>query len=134
MGTKIFVNLPIKDLKKTMGFFTKLGFTFNKQFTNDKAACMVISEENYVMLLLETFFKDFTKKEIPDTAKSSEVILALSYESREKVDEILKKVLKAGGKEYGKQDYGWMYSRGFQDINGHLWEVFWMDPNKVEKQ
>ena len=133
MGTKVFVNLPVKDLNKSKEFFSKLGFTFNQQFTDDKAACMVISEENYAMLLLEQFFKVFTNKEIADAKKSTEVLVALSAESRQKVDEILNKALAAGAKEpRAPQDHGFMYGRSLEDLDGHIWEIFWMDPKTIK--
>jgi len=128
MSTKIFVNLPVKDLNKTVEFFTKLGFTFNPQFTNENATCMIIGEDIFVMLLVERFFKTFTKKEICDATKDAEVIIALSAESREKVDQMINKVVEAGGLESREpQDQGWMYGRSFQDIDGHLWEIIHMD-------
>ena len=128
MATKIFVNLPVKDLNKSIEFFTKLGFTFNPQFTDENATCMIIGEDSFVMLLVEKFFKTFTKKAICDSTKSTEAILALSADSREKVDEMMNKVIEAGGIESREpQDHGWMYGRSFQDIDGHLWEVFFMD-------
>jgi uncharacterized protein len=128
MATKIFVNLPVKDLAKTMEFFTKLGFTFNPQFTNENAACMIVGEDILVMLLIEKFFKTFTKKGICDTTKDTEVIVALSAENREKVDQMINKVIEAGGRESKEpQDYGWMYGRSFQDIDGHLWEIIHMN-------
>jgi predicted lactoylglutathione lyase len=135
MATKIFVNLPVKDLNKTVEFFTKLGFTFNPQFTDENATCMIVGEDIFVMLLVEKFFKTFTKKEISDTTKNTEVIVALSAESREKVDQLMKKVIEAGGKEpRAPQDYGWMYGRAFEDMNGHLWEIFYMDESAVKKE
>ncbi|MDQ3853812.1 MAG: glyoxalase/bleomycin resistance/extradiol dioxygenase family protein, partial [Thermoproteota archaeon] len=97
MATKIFVNLPIKDLNKTVEFFTKLGFTFNPQFTDENATCMIIGENIFIMFLVEKFFKTFTKKEICDTTKDAEVIVALSAESREKVDQMIGMVIEAGG-------------------------------------
>jgi predicted lactoylglutathione lyase len=128
----IFINLPVKDLTRSKDFFTKLGFTFNPQFTNDKGACLVISDTIYAMLLTETFFQTFTKKQIVDAAKSTEVMLALSTDSRTGVDEMIKKVISAGGKEFKEpQDYGHMYTRGFEDLDGHIWEVFWMDPKSI---
>ena len=128
MAAQIFVNLPVKDLNKTMEFFTKLGFTFNPKFTDENAACMVIGENIYAMLLVEKFFNSFTKKEICDSTKSTEAILAITSESRNKVDEMIKNALDAGGTEpRNPQDHGWMYGRSFQDIDGHLWEVFYMD-------
>src|SRR6266540_3620629 len=128
MITNIFVNLSVKDLNKTVEFFTKLGFTFNPQFTDENATCMIVGKDIFVMLLVEKFFKTFTKKEICNTTKDTEVIIALSTESREKVDQMIQHVFEAGGKESRElQDYGWMYGRSFQDINGHLWEIIYMD-------
>jgi predicted lactoylglutathione lyase len=133
--TKIFVNLPVKNLNKTIEFFTKLGFTFNSQFTDENATCMIVGEDIFVMLLVEKFFKIFTKKEICDTTKDTEVIIALSAESREKVDQMINKVIEAGGSESREpQDHGWMYGRSFQDINGHLWEIIYMDESAVKKE
>jgi predicted lactoylglutathione lyase len=125
--TKIFVNLPVKDLKKTMDFFGKLGFSFNPVFTDENAACMIISEDIYAMLLVEKFFKSFIPdKDICDTKRNSEALVALTVGSRQEVDELVKKVVNAGGSEYRQvQDYGWMYGRAFQDINGHIWEIFY---------
>ena len=132
MGTKVFVNLPVKDLEKSKEFFTKLGFTFNLQFTNKNAACMVISEENYAMLLVESFFKTFTKKEIVNAKQSTEVLVALSAESKENVDKMLHSALDAGAKEANEpQDHGFMYGRSFEDLDGHIWEIFWMDPKVI---
>lgn len=132
MGTKVFVNLPVKDLDRSKEFFAKLGFTFNAQFTNKNAACMVISEDNYAMLLVEPFFKTFTKKEIVDAKKSTEALIAMSAESKEKVNEMLNKALAAGANEPREpQDHGFMYGRAFEDLDGHIWEIFWMDPKAV---
>lgn len=134
MGTKIFLNLPVKDLNKSKEFFAKLGFTFNPQFTDQNAACMVISEDNYAMLLVESFFKTFTKKEIVDAKKSTEVLIALSAENKAKVDEMLGKALAAGAKEpRAPQDHGFMYGRSFEDPDGHNWEIFWMDPKAINQ-
>lgn len=134
MGTKIFLNLPVKDLNKSKEFFAKLGFTFNPQFTDQNAACMVISEDNYAMLLVESFFKTFTKKEIVDAKKSTEVLIALSAENKAKVDEMLGKALAAGAKEpRAPQDHGFMYGRAFEDPDGHNWEIFWMDPKAINQ-
>ncbi len=134
MSTKIFVNLPIKDLDKSKEFFTKLGYTFNPQFTDDKAACLVISEDIYAMLVTKKFFKTFTPKVIGDATKTTEVLVALSADNREQVDQIVDKALAAGGKiNREPTDYGWMYGRSFQDLDGHIWEIIWMDPSKIEK-
>jgi uncharacterized protein len=134
MITNIFVNLPVKDLNKTVEFFTKLGFAFNPQFTGENATCMIVGENMFVMLLVEKYFKTFTKKEITDTTKNTEAIVALSAQSKEEVDQVIKKVIDAGGSEpRDPQDYGWMYGRSFEDINGHLWEIFYMDESAMKK-
>jgi predicted lactoylglutathione lyase len=133
MATKIFVNLPVKDLDKSKEFFVKLGYTINPQFTDEKAACVVISEDIYAMILKEEFFKTFTpKKEIADATKSTEVLVALSADSKEKVNELLDKAFAAGAREARPpEDHGFMYGRSFEDPDGHIWEVFWMDMNAV---
>ena len=133
MSTRIFVNLPVADLKAAMAFFGKLGFGFNPQFTDDNAACMVISEHNYAMLLTHPFFKGFISKPMADAHKETGVLVAISLESREKVDEMAAAALVAGGKEPREaQDHGFMYSRAFEDLDGHVWEPFWMDPAHAE--
>ena len=135
MAKQIFVNLPVKDLKKTINFFTKLGFKFNPQFTDENATCMIIGENIFAMLLVEKFFKSFIKKKIADAKKTTEVLLALHVGSRKEVDEMITKAIKAGGKETREaQDHGWMYARSFEDINGHIWEVFHMDMGKMPKE
>ena len=133
MPKQIFVNLPVKDLKKSMDFFSQLGFSFNLQFTDEKAACLIINDGSiYVMLLTEQMFRNFTKKEIADATKTTEVIIALDIESREKVDEMVKKAAEAGGSIYADpQDHGWMYQHGFEDPDGHLWELLYMDMDKI---
>lgn len=134
MATKIFVNLPVKDLEKSKAFFGKLGFSFNAQFTNEVAACMVISDDIYAMLLTEPMFKSFTPKEICDSTKSAEVLIALSLDSRTAVDEMIKKGVAAGGATYNDpQDHGFMYAHSFQDLDGHNWEWFYMDPGHVQQ-
>lgn len=134
MSTKIFVNLPVKTLPKSMEFFTKLGFKFNSQFTDETAACMVVSDDIFVMLLTEAKFKIFTPKEICDATKSTEVLTALSCETREKVDELVGKAVAAGGATYSDpKDYGFMYQHGFQDPDGHIWELIYMDPSAVQQ-
>ena len=128
MSRKIFVNLPVKDLNKSIEFFTKLGFNFDPQFTDKNATCMIIGEDAFVMLLVEDFFKTFTKKQISDATKNTEVILALSADSKEKVNEIVNLALSAGGKPANEpMDQGFMYGWSFQDLDNHLWEVFYMD-------
>ncbi len=135
MATKIFVNLPVKDLKRSMEFFTHLGYSFNPQFTDDKAACLVIKEDSiYAMLITEPFFKTFTKKAISDATKTTEVLLALDAESREEVDEMVRNALEAGGSTYmDPQDHGWMYGHSFADPDGHQWEILYMDINALNE-
>lgn len=133
MISKIFVNLPVRDLDKSISFFKQVGFSFNPQFTDQTAACMVMGEDIYAMLLTHPKVKEFTKKDIADSHKTTEVLTALAVESRAKVDEIAGKALKAGGVEaYPPKDYGFMFTRSFEDPDGHIWEVFWMDPAHVE--
>lgn len=135
MATKIFVNLPVKDLAVSMEFFSKIGFTFNEQFTDENAACMVVSEDIFVMLLVEPFFQTFTKKEVVDATKATEVLTALSVESREAVDERLAVALEAGAAEAREpQDHDFMYGRSFEDLDGHIWEIFYMDEEKVAQE
>ncbi len=136
MATQIFVNLPVKDLDKSKQFFTDIGFTINPQFTDEKAACVVISEDIYAMILREEFFKTFIpNKEIADSTKSTEVLVALSADSKEKVNELADKALAAGASKLREpDDYGFMYSRSFQDPDGHIWEVVYMDMNAVNEQ
>lgn len=132
MPRKIFVNLPVKNLNKSIVFFKTMGFTFNEQFTDEKGACMVIEENIFAMLLEEKFFKGFTRKEIADATKSTEVLLALDVESREAVDQLVKKALEAGGSVYmNPQDHGWMYQHSFADLDGHQWEVLYMDESAM---
>ena len=129
---KMFVSLPVRDLKQSMDFFGKLGFSFNPQFTDEKAACMIIGEDAYVMLLTEAFFRTFTRKELCDTSKYSEGLFALSCNSRAEVDEMVKTAIAAGGKHaVDPQDLGFMYGWSFYDLDGHHWEVIWMDPKAV---
>ncbi|HEV7621732.1 MAG TPA: VOC family protein, partial [Flavisolibacter sp.] len=123
MSKKIFINLPVADLKKAMSFYTAIGFTNNPQFTDDTAACMVLTEEIYVMLLTHPKFSQFTQKEIGNTFKTVSVINSLSVDSGEEVNAMLESALKAGGNEPGEaKDYGFMQQRSFEDLDGHLWE------------
>ena len=134
MATKIFVNLPVQDLKKSMEFFTKLDFKFNPQFTDETAACMIVSEDIFVMLLTRDKFKTFTPKEICDATKSTEVLVALSSESRENVNDMVRKAVAAGGTTYNEpQDHGFMYGHGFQDVDGHIWEIVHMEPGAINQ-
>ena len=128
MATKIFVNLPVKDLGKSIDFFKKLGFSFNAEFTDETAACMVVADDINVMLLTHEKFKVFTPKEICDATRSTEVLVSLSCESRANVDELVRKAVDAGGSTYNDpQDHGFMYGHGFQDPDGHIWELFYME-------
>ena len=128
MPKLIFVNLPVTDLPRAKAFYEAIGAKNNPQFTDDTAACMVFSDTIHVMLLTHDKYKQFTSKQIADTHKTSAVLLAISEDSREDVDATLGKALKAGGKEpRNKQDYGWMYGRAFDDLDGHTWEITWMD-------
>ncbi|MBT2550087.1 VOC family protein [Arthrobacter sp. ISL-65] len=129
MATQIFMNLPVRDLDRSVQFFTALGFKFNQDYTDENATCMVINDDAFVMLLVEKFFKTFTAKEIVDATSATEAIMAFSVDSREEVDQMVGTALAAGGSESQPvQDYGFMYSHSFQDPDGHLWEVIWMDP------
>jgi uncharacterized protein len=133
MSTKIFVNLPVKDLDAAKAYFAKLGYRFNAQFTDETAACMVISEDIYAMLLTHPKFGQFTTKAIADGHKTSEVLIALSVESRAKVDEIADTALAAGAAiAKPPADHGFMYTRSLHDLDGHVWEYFWMDPAAVQ--
>lgn len=132
---KLFVNLSVTDLKRSMAFFGKLGFSFNPQFTDEKAACMIISEEAFVMLLSEPFFRTFTKKEPCDTTRQTEGMFALSCRSRAEVDQLVKTAVEWGGKPaMDATDHGFMYAWSFYDPDGHHWEVMWMDPSAVPPQ
>lgn len=129
MATQIYLNLPVKDLKRSVDFFTALGFTFNPDFTDENATCMIINDNAFVMLLVEGFFKTFTSKDVADATGSTEAIMAFSVDSREAVDDTVRKALAAGGTPSQEvMDHGFMYNHSFQDPDGHLWEVMWMDP------
>jgi uncharacterized protein len=134
MTRQIFVNLPVKDLNQSVEFFTKLGFTFNPQFTNEDATCMIVDENIFVMLLVEKYFQTFTHKEICDASKSTEVLVSLSFKSRAEVDAMIAKAIAAGGTTYKEPtDMGFMYQHGFQDLDGHLWEIFFMDESAMKQ-
>jgi predicted lactoylglutathione lyase len=129
----IFVNLPVKDLPRSIAFFTKLGYTFNAQFTDDSATCMNIGENIFAMLIVEQRFREFTPKPIADAKATSEVLVALSAESRDAVNRLVETALAAGAKRYAEpKDYGFMYQWGFEDLDGHIWEHCWMDPAHVQ--
>ncbi|MGJ3245165.1 MAG: VOC family protein [Elainellaceae cyanobacterium] len=128
MATNIFVNLPVKNLQKSVEFFTHLGFSFNPQCTDETATCMIVSDDIYIMLLTHEKFKTFTPNPICDATKSTEVLVCLSRESRADVDDIVSKAVAAGGNTYSEpQDHGFMYGHGFQDLDGHIWEVMFME-------
>jgi uncharacterized protein len=132
MSRNTFINLPVKDLARTTRFFNEVGFSFNQQFTNEDATCMIISDETYAMLVVEPFFKGFTQQDITDTSSSREVIVGLSAESKREVDERVEKALAAGGDSLGDaQDDGVMYMRGFRDLDGHQWSFIHMDMSAI---
>ena len=134
MPTNIFVNLPVKDLERSKAFFSRLGYTFNPQFTDDNAACMILSDDAYVMLLGEQYFKTFTKRQVCDTRTHSEGLFALSCTSRAEVDQMVKTALAGGGQPaMDATDHGFMYGWSFYDLDGHHWEVLWMDPAALTK-
>ncbi|HZY17503.1 MAG TPA: VOC family protein [Ramlibacter sp.] len=135
MARKIFVNLPIRDMARSRAFFEALGFSFNPQFTNEQGACMVITEDIYAMLLVEPFFQTFTHKPVADATRSIEVLVCLSCESRAEVDDLVARGVGAGGKEpRAPQDHGFMYGRSLEDLDGHIWELMWMDPAAAAPQ
>ena len=132
---QIFVNLPVKDLNKTIDFFKELGFEFNPKFTDANATCMIVGENTFAMLLVEKFFKTFIKKDISNAHKTTEVLIALSFDNKEEVDSLVNKAVSAGGKEpKDAQDHGWMYTRTFEDLDGHIWEILYMDESKMPKE
>jgi len=134
MARKIFVNVAVEDLDRSVEFFTRLGFEFDSRFTDETATCMIVSDEAFVMLLVESKFKEFTKKELVNASVQTEAILAVSAETREAVDELADAALAAGGSPANDpMDYGFMYGRSFNDLDGHLWEVMWMDPAALEQ-
>ena len=134
MTQMIFVNLPVADLEKSKSFYEAIGFTVEPKFTNEQAACMVVSEAIYVMLLTHDFWRTFTDKAIPDAHKNAQLMLALSQTDRSAVDAIVEKAAAAGGKAdpNATQDFGFMYGRSFEDPDGHIWEPNWMDMAAVE--
>lgn len=134
MSSKIFMNLPVKDLKRAMAFYESLGWKHNPQFTDETAASIVISEEIYVMLLTHEKFSQFTDKKIADSAKSAQMILALSVDTKDDVHKLVDAALKAGATEPRPlTDYGFMIYRTFEDLDGHIWEILFMDPAHVQR-
>lgn len=135
MSKKIFINLPVRDLQKSMAFYSAIGFSNNPQFTDETAACMVLSEDIFLMLLTHEKFNMFITKSIADTSKTTAVINSISLDSVEEVDAMMDTVIAAGGKEpVEAKDYGFMLQRSFEDFDGHLWEVFYMDMHKLPAQ
>ena len=135
MSRQIYVNLPIQNMERTKAFFSALGFGFNPQFSNDSGACMVVADGIYVMLLTESFFQTFTKKPVADATKSTEVLVCLSCQSRAEVDELVAKARAAGGTvPNAPQDHGFMYGHGFEDLDGHVWELIHMDASAAPPQ
>ncbi|MGE0497530.1 MAG: VOC family protein [Ramlibacter sp.] len=135
MSRQIFVNLPIKNMASSQAFFKSLGFSFNPQFTNEQGACMVVADNIFVMLLIEPFFQTFTKKPVADATQSTEVLVCLSCESRAEVDDLVKKAVAAGGTTPNPpQDHGFMYAHSFTDLDGHGWELVYMDPAATPPQ
>jgi len=131
MKSQIYVNLPVKDLERSNAFFQDLGFQLEPKFSDDHASCVILGENIFAMLLVESFFKTFTNKPICDATKSAEVLVCLSCESRAEVDDLVQKAVAAGGGAPRKpQDHGFMYSHGFEDLDGHIWELIFMEPNK----
>ena len=127
---KMFVNVATKDLKASMDFFKTLGFQFNPKFTDDKAACMIISDEAFLMILAEPFFKTFTTKAPCDTNTNTEALICISCNSRDEVNDMVNKAIAAGGKHAKEpMDHGFMYGWSFYDLDGHHWEVMWMNPS-----
>lgn len=135
MATKVFINLPVKDLEKSKTFFAGLGYSFNPQFSDEKAACMIISDSIYAQLLKEEYFQTFTKKQVSDAKKSTEVLIALDATSKEEVQQIVAKAKELGGTIYADPaDHGWMYQHSFADLDGHQWEFAYMDMSQFSNQ
>lgn len=128
MTKKIFVNLPVKNLKKSVAFFTNLGYKFDPRYTDGNATCMIVAENIFVMLLVESFFRTFTKKELCDATKATEVLVCLAMDSRAAINDMVTKAVAGGGTTpSGSKDHGFMYQHGFQDLDGHLWELVYME-------
>jgi predicted lactoylglutathione lyase len=134
MAKQIFVNLPVKDLQRSVTFFSRLGFDFDPKFTDENATCMIVGDNIFVMLLVEKFFRTFTAKPLCDATKNTEVLVCLSCDSRAQVDELVAKAVAAGGTTPRKaQDHGFMYGHGFEDLDGHIWELMYMEPGAAAK-
>lgn len=135
MARKMFLNIPVKDLNKSIDFYTKVGFSFNEQFTDENATSIIIGDDILVMLLREDFFKKFTNKPIANAKEGTEVLICISAESREEVDKMVDLAIAAGGASpVPTQDHGWMYGRSFEDLDGHIWEVSYLDMNALPEK
>jgi predicted lactoylglutathione lyase len=133
MASQIFLNLPVKNLDASVAFFTKMGYTFNAQFTNADATCMIVNEHIYVMLLVKPFFKTFVTKKIADAHKTVQMLVGLSFDSKDDVNKMVDAAIAAGAVEARDPlDHGFMYTRAFNDLDGHIWEMFWMDSSTVQ--
>ncbi len=133
MAKQIFVNLPVADLERAIAFFSALGFTFNAQWTDSSATCMIVGENIFVMLLNRERFQTFTPKPVADARQTTEVLVCLGLDSRDEVDTLVRKAVAAGGSIYNEaQDHGFMYGHGFQDLDGHLWELVYLVPQAAE--
>lgn len=135
MIKQIFVNLPVHDLNRSVEFFEKLGFSFDPKYTDENCSCLILSDTIFAMLLVRPFFQKFTKKEIADATKTTEVLLAVDAPTREAVDELVRKAVDAGGSIYMEpQDHGWMYQHSFADLDGHQWEIFFSDESLLPQE
>lgn len=135
MGRKMFLNIPVKDLDRSIDFYSKLGFSFDQQFTNEDATSIILGDDILVMLLREDFFKKFTNKPVANAKESTEVLICISAQSRDEVDEIVELAIAAGGfSPVPTQDHGWMYGRSFEDPDGHIWEVSYLDMNNLPEK
>lgn len=135
MPRNLYVNLPVQDLERTVDFFAALGFAFNPKFTDENATCMIINDNTSVMLLVESYFATFTRKPVADAKASTETLLAISVDSRAEVDDLVVRAIAKGASEYAEpKDYGFMYQRGIADLDGHQWEVFYMDESQFPSQ
>lgn len=135
MPRNLYVNLPVKDLDRTVDFFAEIGFAFNPKFTDENATCMIVNDSTSVMLLVESYFATFTRKPVADAKAVTETLLAISVDSRAEVDDFVAKAIAKGAVEYAEaKDYGFMYQRGIADLDGHQWEVFYMDESQFPAQ
>jgi uncharacterized protein len=133
MASQIFLNLPVKNLDASVAFFTKMGYTFNAQFTSADATCMIVNEHIYVMLLVNKYFKTFVTKKIADAHKTVQMLVGLSFDSKDDVNKMVDAAVAAGAVEARDPlDHGFMYTRAFNDLDGHIWEMFWMDSSAVQ--